>query len=342
MITGLNIQDSVKPGLVVRINTQNLIPDSVFLNFERRTDSVVAAPPVRKAARISDPESALPVTDTTAVCSRNIIADITFGDSLNFVSLLNPSFKNQLPYYIAENLGRQMKDEFVIIRDLKEGKGMPSGPFQNDWIVIVIFFSALLYTLIRSVTKNITAELSRFFLFKGINDPSSRDTTTLFRWPSVVLNTVSFFIIALFAWCAADYYGFVPAEMPGLLSWIIIFGIIEAVILSRHVVTFVTASISEQKDLFNEYLIIIYQSYNYLAFVLFIIIIVLVYTPVFIPGVLLTAGFASVAVIYLFRLARLPLIFIKRGISTFYLILYLCALEILPVLVLLKYFTGLS
>jgi hypothetical protein len=44
---------------------------------------------------------------------------------------------------------------------------------------------------------------------------------------------------------------------------------------------------------------------------------------------------------YLIRVIRLIIIFLNRNISIFYLILYLCALEILPVLIVIKYFTGL-
>ena len=45
--------------------------------------------------------------------------------------------------------------------------------------------------------------------------------------------------------------------------------------------------------------------------------------------------------LYLIRIARLFIIFINKGISLFYLILYLCALEFLPVVICLKYISGL-
>ena len=56
---------------------------------------------------------------------------------------------------------------------------------------------------------------------------------------------------------------------------------------------------------------------------------------------LIISGLIIVGIMYLIRVIRLFIIFLNRNISIFYLILYLCALEILPVLISVKYFTGL-
>ena len=55
----------------------------------------------------------------------------------------------------------------------------------------------------------------------------------------------------------------------------------------------------------------------------------------------LIAGIIIIGLMYLIRVVRLLIIFLNRNISIFYLILYLCALEILPGLIIVKYFTGL-
>ena len=44
MISGINVQDTLKPAFVVRINTDNLISDSVFEKITIREDT---APPVK-------------------------------------------------------------------------------------------------------------------------------------------------------------------------------------------------------------------------------------------------------------------------------------------------------
>jgi hypothetical protein len=98
---------------------------------------------------------------------------------------------------------------------------------------------------------------------------------------------------------------------------------------------------SDSQDVFREYLISVYQSYRFSAVFLFIIIILIFYTSLIAVGDLIIAGLIIVGIMYLIRVIRLLIIFINRSISIFYLILYLCALEILPVLIIAKYFTGL-
>lgn len=344
MITGYDIQDSTKPGLVVRINAQTLINDSVFRNIDRHLDSVVKPVPVKKRTATTvinevPTEEALP--DTTAVCSRNVIADITFSDSSSYAGFLSSSFRNELPWYVAEKLRRENRRESVVIMDLKEGKKLPGSLVSNDWTIVVIFFIALVAGLIRNNTRNLLPGLSSFFLFRGIGDPSSRDTGVLFRWPTFLLNFASFLTIALFIYCISEYYGFLPGMAPLLFCLLVLLSLL-AIITLRYLIISVTSFFSEQREIFNEYLLTIFQSYNYLALILFFLIIVLSYSPLPSPEILFATGIISFAVLYVIRIVRLFLIFIKRSVSTFYLILYLCALEILPVLVFWKYLSNLA
>jgi hypothetical protein len=88
-------------------------------------------------------------------------------------------------------------------------------------------------------------------------------------------------------------------------------------------------------------MITVYQAYRYAALILFILVILLSYTELFSAQMIFTIGLIAFSALYLMRIIRLLLIFIKRDVSVLYLILYLCALEFLPVLVTVKYFTGL-
>lgn len=343
-MTGSDIQDSIKPGLVVRINTQTLINDSVFRNIDRHLDSVVEAPPRKRrisGTTVSEITAVEVPADTTAVCSRNIVADITFSDSSSFTAFLSPAFRNELPWFVAEKLHNENRRETVVIRDLREGKGLPGSLFGNDWIIIVMFFTALIAGLIRNTNRSLLPGLPAFFLFKGTGDASSRDTGILFRWQTILLNFVSLLTIALFIYCISEYYGFIPGIQP-LLFWFLIFLSLSVLVILRHFIISVISFVSEQREIFSEYLVTIYQSYNYLGFILFLIIVILAYSPLPAQQALLTIGIISFAILYVIRAARLFIIFIKRGVSTFYLILYLCALEILPVLVFWKYLTSLA
>jgi hypothetical protein len=342
MITGLITQDTIKPKLVIRINTDNLIPDSVF----RKLDEVPAhirADSARLKKKISTASSEILVTDTTSVCSRNGIADVTFFDSLSFIRNLDqlPSVLFPLERF-EKTVPVRREQKLIIINNLKEGKDLPDRPLHQDWIIAVIFISAYLWLMLRSTTRSMFAELTRFLLFRGINESSSRNIGSLFSWQSTILNFVSFMVIGLFAYCAAEWYDFIPAGIRSFLFMLISLGIVIFSITSRHLICLAAGNLSEESEVFNEYLIIVYQSYRFSSVLLFASVVLAVYTIFFPTQVYFVIGAIVLIIFYLYRISRLLLIFIKRNISILYLILYLCALEILPVLILVKYFTGLD
>jgi len=280
--------------------------------------------------------------DTTSVCERNIISDVTFTDPANLVTRLEQPLINGFPWkFIERNREKEYNEKQVLINHLKGGKEVPEPYFHDDWIVFLLMAGAFIYTLIRTASKKLFPEVTRFFLFRGINDPSSRDMQGLFHWQSTLLNLISFFNIALFVYCAASFYDIIPDKLSGFIFWLIAFGVIVAAVSARHAVCAITGIISDESEAFSEYIIAIYHSYRYTGIILFTLVILISYTTIFPVKPLLFIGFIIAGVFYLVRVMRLFLIFIKRNISILYLILYLCALEFLPVMVLLKYFTGL-
>jgi len=280
--------------------------------------------------------------DTLIVCRRNPVADITFYDSANVITTIATDKVKCFPHILIEkNKKTEAEAKAVLISHLRPGQELPGKLIDEDWAILVILLGAFLYSLLRNTSKNLLPELSRFFLFRGINDPGSRDAGGIFHWHSTMLNLVSFMSISLFAYCIADIKNVIPAGVNGIIVWLILTGVIILAITIRHVTCYITGNISGKNEEFHEYLVGVYQSYRYGALIIFIIVILLLYTGIFPHGVYIFSGVLILGLMYLVRITRLLIIFIKRNISIFYLILYLCALEILPVVISVKYFTGL-
>ncbi|MCU0471816.1 MAG: DUF4271 domain-containing protein [Bacteroidales bacterium] len=285
---------------------------------------------------ISDP------IDTFAVCIRNTVSDVTFYDSANLVTRIDKTELTRFPYQFTEkNSIRETAVRETLTKHLKDGREMPVRSFHDDWIVLVVLVSAFLYSVFRTVSKRMISEVTRFIFSRGIGDPASRDIAALFHWESTIMNLITFFNLALFAYCTALYYDSIPSGISGFLYWIIALGIIVAAITIRHITCYFTGKVSTENNAFNEYIVTIYLSYRMMALVLFVLVILISYTRLFPVKVLFLTGFITISILYLMRIIRLFLIFIKRNISVLYLILYLCALEFLPVVIIVKYFTGL-
>lgn len=342
MVTGFTTQDTIKPQLVIRINTDKLLPDSVFRKLDEIPAHIRYADSVVKIMKPAPATTEITLTDTISVSSRNTITGFTFSDPGSIIINLKPYPQGQFPFKLAEKSAPGHGDQdLTIIKPLKEGSKLPENNLHYDWITALVFLSMLLYLFVRKTTRTIFTELSRFFLFRGINESSSRDTGSLFFWQSTILNFVSFLVIGLFAYCAAAYYDFIPENVAPFMFLLISLAIVVLSITSRHLICIVTGSLSGQNEAFSEYLMTVYKSYRLSAVTLIVLVTLLVYTVILPPQVYFIFGTIVLVILYLYRVTRLLLIFMKRNISIYYLILYLCALEILPVLILLKYFKGL-
>jgi Domain of unknown function (DUF4271) len=281
-------------------------------------------------------------SDTTTVCPRNSIADPTFYDFNNFILRLGFGTYKQFPFIFTEKVRQQEREEkALLIKQLKPGNDIPPQPLHADWMILIIIVVVFLYSLVKDVSRNLSPGFSRFFLFRGVNDPVSRDSGGLFHWQSTILNLISFLVIGLFGYSAASFYNLIPIGFKGIILWLIAFGVISVAITLRHIACVITGVTSGEQEAFTKYLLGIYQSYRFGALFLFVIVILISYTRILPVRNLMITGIFILGLMYLIRVIRLLIIFLNRNISIFYLILYLCALEILPVLIVVKYFTGL-
>jgi hypothetical protein len=296
-----------------------------------------------KQKNIIHQDTLMQLPDSSIVCRRNTVADVTFYDTNNVVRQTGIYLTDQFPF-VFTSINRQIHEEnkASLMKHQKDGAEIPSRVFENDWIVPVIFLSVFLYAVVRTTSKNTFQGLLRFAFPHGINENISSDIGGLFHWQSTLLNLASFINISVFAYCSAIRSDLLPSGMHKLFLWIIFLAVIIAAVTIRHFICTATGNISGEKEIFREYLYDVYQSYRLAGIILIILVIMILYTNVIPEKIYFSAGLSIVIIIYLWRILRLFLIFINRHVSIFYLILYLCALEILPVVILIKYATGLA
>ena len=283
------------------------------------------------------------LSNPDTACIRTRYSGVTFADPGNVVTMIDPSISDRFPFiFTGKNRIENQEAKRILVGHLRDGKTKPPDLMHDDWIIIVLLSAAFGYAVIRTISGNLFSELRRFFQAHGFNDPDSRDITGLFHWESTIINLASFISIALFGYLAAIQYSILPENLSGITAWLAILTLIIIAVTLRHIICLLTGFMSDERDAFNEYLKVIFQWFRIIGIISFTLVILISYVSVLSAGLLFTTGFIMLVATYLFRIFRLSLIFINRSISIFYLILYLCALEFLPVLMSLKYFTGLA
>lgn len=219
-----------------------------------------------------------------------------------------------------------------------EGQLRPSGPVNTDMSFIILSVSLLLITLLTAFSrKSIIAGLSSIS-FRRHDSIVPAGTSEVLSWPPIFRNLFAVLNVSLFAATTLLVTGLVdrtflngPAGLTAILA-----GSFLASLLLRHFSFIILAGITSFKSLFREYMTIIYNAWFACSVILFILNGLILFAPLQNPLPLIITGLIVIAISLLVRALRLLSIFHDRHVSLFYFILYLCALEVLPLLVILK------
>jgi hypothetical protein len=100
----------------------------------------------------------------------------------------------------------------------------------------------------------------------------------------------------------------------------------------KKVIYFLVGALTENKQEVQEYLFSITVYNRVLGLFLLPVTAIIAFVPLYQTETVLFAGLGIVIIFYLLSLIRGGQIFLKKHFSIFYLILYLCTLEFLPLL----------
>ncbi len=219
-----------------------------------------------------------------------------------------------------------------------DGEPRPRETVNTDMGFIVLSLSLLLITLLTVFgRRSILGGLSSIS-FRRREETVPAGTSEVFSWPPVIRNIFTILNIGLFACTALLVPGLAEKNLFGGATGLtaVLGGSFMGALLLRHLTSMILASITGLKNLFREYMNVVYNIWFAGSAVLFILNGIILFAPLNNPLPFITTGLIVVAIFLLIRVLRLYSIFHDRRISIFYFLLYLCALEVLPVLVTLK------
>jgi hypothetical protein len=222
------------------------------------------------------------------------------------------------------------KENFKIIP-----KDIP-GRIQFDWITILLMVSILLLVWIRLINKKYLISVVKSIV-------SFQESITLYREKNSLMEKASFMVNLLFLSNISIFiiqlYLFYDIEIHGIenyMFYIILIGSFVGLYLFRSLTSSLIGFLFLQQNVFSEFfhnvniytkniglfllpvvITLQFLSYDYLPFI--------VYTGIFVVGAL-----------YLLHIVRSFQIFIRKNVSISYMILYLCAFEFAPFLIIYK------
>ncbi len=228
----------------------------------------------------------------------------------------------------------------IILQNI--GEPLARDLLRSEWIFALLMIPVLLYLFVSLYEKYSLIRIIRIVFSNKFAHTTYRNIapgTQVFQMLLGLLSLISIASFMLFTELHFDiiFYGLDPPML-----WLFNLALGSLAISLRYVINHLIASLTRTKNTFREYFFNISRSYKLIGIMLMILNFFIAYLVSVPDRYLIIPGFALIAILLVFRLIRLVSVFKLNRLSLSYMILYLCALEILPVLLLIKYLNGLE
>ncbi|NGM62447.1 DUF4271 domain-containing protein [Sphingobacterium sp. SGG-5] len=208
-------------------------------------------------------------------------------------------------------------------------------PVRPTWVVVVFIALALGIAMVRLFFAAMFRNIVLAYYDKQILQNMSKEDNMITSWPYIFLYILFSFSLALFLLVYTS--SFHAMEVLTLKNFFNLSGIVALLFVLKILFVRGLALIFEIEKIIREYVLILYLVYFNSMLILMPVLLVLLFVPAFYFKFLLIlfAGVVFMLFLYRFVVAALSLLG-QLKFSIFYLILYLCSLEIAPILILVK------
>ncbi|MBN1789958.1 MAG: DUF4271 domain-containing protein [Bacteroidales bacterium] len=213
--------------------------------------------------------------------------------------------------------------------------------YTHDWFLGIFLLVAIFFVWIRIFYSKFFATLANALVsFQG-SAKLFRERNVLVHRVSIVLDAVYILVMSLFLFEFAVHFKIAKAEISAFNLFLIFLNAIIFYSLLRRVILKITGFLFLNQPVFSEYLHNTFVINKGLGIALFPVVIMAQYFPYPLTSSILILGMIIYLAAFLYKSFRGYQIIIRKDILLFYLILYLCTLEILPLLLGYKFVTSL-
>jgi hypothetical protein len=240
----------------------------------------------------------------------------------------------------ANIYGRPKDEPWYVLHSKKKvesiyrvGKPVPKGEL---WVLGFILSMLIMFAILRiSFSKQLTTIIHAFYSNRVLNNLNKEDN--LFSsWPFVFLFIQFGFIIGMFLYLIAQYYQ-VSYGSGGFQFFVTISVCIIILYILKILVLRVIGHLFNVQKPVHEYVSILYLSYFNLSLLFIPLVIAFALSPLKYGLYFIAISTILVFITFLLQFIRAAYIILSNNqFSKVYLFLYFCALEICPILILIK------
>ncbi|TKC07428.1 DUF4271 domain-containing protein [Pedobacter frigoris] len=213
------------------------------------------------------------------------------------------------------------------------GKPVPKGQL---WVMGVVALLLILFAILKiSFTKQLQTIVQSFFSNRVLNNLNKEDN--LFTsWPFLLLFVQFGFTVGMFFYLVSQFYG-IAFSGSGFQFYLSISILIVILYIFKIIILRLLGYLFNIQKPVNEYVTILYLSYFNLSLVFIPLVIAFALSPLKYGPYYIAISFVLLIMIFVFQFIRAGVnILSHHRFSKVYLFLYFCALEICPILILIK------
>jgi hypothetical protein len=215
-------------------------------------------------------------------------------------------------------------------------KSMHSSGF--NWVLFVGMASIMLLLSLKFYYQKFVTKVVNTMVNFQLADNMLREKSIIVRRAFFMMNLNYILVFSLFILIVASFFGFSYSGSK-VTDYFLTLVLVTALIMTRLLVFYLVGYIFEWMPAVIAHIHNSYLVNKNLGLLLFPIIFAAVFTSQALSGILIYTGLVIVLLATLFKLIRGFQIIIRNGILLFYAILYLCTLELLPLILGVKVFT---
>ena len=223
--------------------------------------------------------------------------------------------------------------KFKKLNRFRIGSPLPKG---RTWVPVFIFVLLAVFAVLRmSFAKQLQDIVQSFFSSRGLNNLNKEDNA-FSSWPFLLLFIQFGFIIGMFFYLVAQYYQLAYIHQ-GWRFFVSVSVLIIILYALKILLLRLLGHLFNIQKAVNEYISILYLSYFNISLIFIPVIVAFALSP-------LKYGIYYIVIAVILLVVTFTFQFIRAGInilshyrfSKFYLFMYFCALEICPILILIK------
>ena len=205
-----------------------------------------------------------------------------------------------------------------------------------DWIFFIIIILLVIVSWLRIFNAKYLVNNFKALVNYQLANKLLKENNIIQRRTSALLHFIYFFSGGLYLFLLFVHFQWNPFHLSSFILFLVLTGFLIFLFLLRVLLMKLTGFVFVRNELFSNYLFNYFLTNKALGLILIPLSLAIAYSSGILTEIFVYISLSVVLSAYILRLLRTILFVLKNEVLLFYLILYLCTVELLPFLVILK------